>query len=187
MLVCGCANDVIAGDQLVSPRGGVAADAPKGWVVESAFLRLSPLGEGIDVHDEAGSLRMKVFASSSALREELGDDPTRRDLFDFRHLVGVAADLDAFAIGDDCSHEFTRPIEGGGYYGEASIMHCTEGLEAEVRATLVSARRTSVVWVTVTADRPPEAMDLASLAVDGLVIDRNALPAAVGLPSSVRD
>lgn len=186
-VVGGCSNDLSAGGPVQSARGAVTAGAPEGWNVERTFRRLDPLGEGFDVYDEAGSYRMTVFASSSALREELGDDPTRRELFTFSHLVDVASRLDAFPIGTGCSQTSVRPIEGGGYYGEASVKHCSKGLEAEVRATLVSARRTSVVWVTVAAERPSEALELASLAVDGLVIDRNALPANVGLPESVRN
>lgn len=178
LVLAGCADkpQVEAETRLVSSSGAVTAEVPKTWSLDDTFRMTDPAGEGIHV-SAGGRSRMAVYASDTFLRDRLGDDPYS---FTFRGIQALLGEVERLTIGDGCEGQAVRPIEGGGFYGRAELLDgCTGGWTAEVRSAAVSARRTTVVFVTISARDSDEAYRLASLVLSRLRIDREALPRRV--------
>ena len=187
MVLSGCGTDaLITGDEVSSSSGALHTVVPAGWSVDYTFRLREPAGEGVAVSSD-GVARITVYASVTALEDRLGDDPRRSDLYSFSLIQHNLREMDSFWLGDGCVSEAIRPIEGAGFYGSAERLRDCEGdWDSEVRATLVDAGRTTVVWVTVAADGD-EALRLASEVVGNLVVDREAVPKRVAVSTTIPD
>jgi hypothetical protein len=160
-----------------SSSGAVRTVMPSDWIVDHTFRRTAPAGEGLRASSD-GSRRMIVYASITALRDALGDNPNSA-VYNFRHVQTLLGGLDGFRLGDGCVLDAIRPLEGAGFFGQARVMRrCSGPWDREVRATLVDANRTTVLWVTVASDAD-DALDLAQRAVENVVVDREAVPSRV--------
>lgn len=165
--------------------GAVRTVMPSDWNLEHTFRRTDPAGEGL-LASLDGKERMIAYASSTALQKTLGDNPNSA-VYNFRHVQTLLGSLDSFPLGDGCVLDAIRPLQGAGFYGRALVMrHCGGPWNSEVRATLVDANRTTVLWVTVRADGD-DALDLALEAVENVVVDREAVPRRVAVDAVTGD
>ncbi len=188
VLGAGCGDDPpIAGERVTSGRGALSTVLPEGWKVGYSFRLTDPAGEGISVDDATGP-RLIVYASVTALADFVGDDPTNRSVYTFRHLQAMLGQLDAFDLGEGCTREAITPIEGADFYGQLRVMtDCQGGLASEVRGILIDARRTTVLWVTVGDGDPGRARRIAQLVLDHVEIDPAAVPRKVAVTTTFTD
>lgn len=185
VLVACAAQDPVRTRQVETSSGAVATVAPEEWAGGTSYRLKSPAGEGLHVRDsdrDGDAERMTVYASLTQLDDFLGDDATRRSLYTFRHIQTALGGMDLFKLSDDCTQDAIRPVEGNGYYGRVYIMRDCQGPFAdEVRAILVDADRSAVVWLTVRGDDPAYLMQVVTTAIDHLEVDREAVPLRVAV------
>lgn len=177
-VLCGCGTTQTQELRAVSSSTGAVRTAMQShWTLDHTFRRAVPAGEGLQASSD-GSHRMIVYASITALRDALGDNPNSA-VYSFRHVQTVLGGLNDYRLSDACVLEAIRPIEGAGFFGQARVMRrCAGPWDREVRATLVDANRTTVLWVTVGSDGD-DALDLAQGVVANVVVDREAMPTRV--------
>lgn len=175
------AQDPVRTKQVESSSGAISTVVPEAWTAGATFRLTKPVGEGLHVRDGKAE-RMTVYASLTQLEDFLGDNPLRRSLYTFQHIQTALGEMELPHLSDRCTREALRPVEGSGFYGRAHVMRDCQGQFAhEIRAILVDAGRTTVVWLTVRGEDPADLMKVVSTALDNFEIDREAVPLSVAV------
>lgn len=166
---------------MVAARGAMSTTAPIGLQLAVTYLDTSPVGEGM-IFTGGDEPRLVVYASSTALAEYLGDDPTKRDVYTFDHLIKVLPDaLPVMLLHDDCDFVALRPFTDGTFYGGTRTYACADG-RAVARVVAVSASRDVSVLAEALASEPSVAQQVATTAVADLEVDVGELPTTVVSP-----
>lgn len=169
------------GRRVVAARGAMSTTAPDAFELSVTYLDSAPVGEGM-ILSHGGEPRLVVYASATALAEHLGDDPAKREIYTFGHLVTVLpAALPVMLLHDDCDFVEVRPFTDGTFYGATRTYACADG-RAVVRVVAVSASRDVSVVAEALADESSAAQRVATTAVADLEVDVGELPTTVVSP-----
>ena len=175
---------------MVAARGAMSTVVPDTLDLTVTYLDSSPVSEVMlfsegDEGDEVGEvddLRLVVRASSTALAEHLDDDPSKRDIYTFGHLVQALPEAMPVVLPDGgCAFVELRPFTDGTFFGSVRTYTCADG-GAVARVVAVSAARDVAVLAEALGDDLPEARDVATTALRELEVDVGELPTAVASP-----